>query len=44
MDLKCAFINGVIQDEVYVRQSPGFENRKHLDRVYKLLKALYGLK
>jgi hypothetical protein len=44
MDVKSAFLNGVIQEEVYVRQPPGFENPKHPHRVYKLLKALYGLK
>jgi hypothetical protein len=44
MDVKSAFLNGVMQEEVYVRQPPGFESFKCLDRVYKLLKALYGLK
>jgi hypothetical protein len=44
MDVKSAFLNGVIAEEVYVRQSPGFENHKYLDRVYKLSKALYRLK
>jgi hypothetical protein len=44
MDVKIAFLNGVIQAEVYVRQPPGFENPKYPHRVYKLLKALYGLK
>jgi hypothetical protein len=43
MDVKSAFLNGVIQEEVYVRQPPGFESLKYPDRVYKLLKALYGL-
>jgi hypothetical protein len=43
IDMKSAFLNGVIQDEVYVRQSPSFENPKYPDRVYKLLKDLYGL-
>ncbi|WVZ53538.1 hypothetical protein U9M48_004465 [Paspalum notatum var. saurae] len=41
-DVKSAFLNGFIEDEVYVRQPPGFESAK--DRVYKLRKALYGLK
>jgi hypothetical protein len=36
--------NGVIQEEVYVRQPPSFESPKYPDRVYKLSKALYGLK
>jgi hypothetical protein len=44
MDVKSAFLNGVIQEEVYVRKPPGFENPKYPHRVYKLSKALYGLK
>ncbi|WVZ53356.1 hypothetical protein U9M48_004314 [Paspalum notatum var. saurae] len=44
MDAKSAFLNGFIEEEVYVRQSPGFESAKFPDRVYKLRKALYGLK
>jgi hypothetical protein len=44
MDVKSAFLNGVIQEEVFVRQTPGFENSKYPNRVYKLSKALYGLK
>jgi hypothetical protein len=44
MDMKNVFLNGVTQEEVYVRQHPGFESPKYPDRVYKLSKALYGLK
>jgi hypothetical protein len=44
MDVKSVFLNGVIQEEVYIRQPLGFENPKYPDRVYKLSKALYGLK
>jgi hypothetical protein len=44
MDVKSAFLNGVIQEEVYVRQLLGFESPKYIDRVYKLSKALYGHK
>jgi hypothetical protein len=44
MDVKSAFLNSVIQEVVYVRQALGFENLKYPDRVYKLLKALHGLK
>jgi hypothetical protein len=43
MDVKSVFLNYVIHEEVYVRQPPGFESPKYLDRVYKLSKALYGL-
>jgi hypothetical protein len=44
MDVKSAFLNDVIQEEVFVRQAPGFENPKYPNRVYKLSKVLYGLK
>jgi hypothetical protein len=44
MDVKSAFLNGVLEEEVYVRQLPGFESEKYPHRVYKLRKALYGLK
>jgi hypothetical protein len=44
IDVKSAFLNGVNQEEVYVRQPLGFENYKYSDRVYKFSKALYGLK
>ena len=44
MDVKCAFLNGYLQEEVYVAQPPGFENEKHPNYVFKLEKALYGLK
>jgi hypothetical protein len=44
MDVKNTFLNGVIQEKIYVRQPPGFENPKYPNRVYKLLKTLYGLK
>jgi hypothetical protein len=38
------FLNGVIQEEVYVTHPPGFESPKYPDKVYKLSKALYELK
>jgi hypothetical protein len=41
MDVKSAFLNGVIQEEVYVRQPPCFECPKYPDRVYNLSNALY---
>jgi hypothetical protein len=44
MDVKSAFLKGVLEEEVYVRQPPGFENEKYPHREYKLRKALYGLK
>jgi hypothetical protein len=44
MDMKSVFLNGVIQEEVFVRQPLGFESPKYPDKVYKLSKALYGLK
>ncbi|WVZ52198.1 LOW QUALITY PROTEIN: hypothetical protein U9M48_003282 [Paspalum notatum var. saurae] len=44
MDVKSAFPNGFIEEEVYVRQPLGFESARFPDRVYKLRKALYGLK
>jgi hypothetical protein len=44
MDIKSAFLNGEIEEEVYVKQPPGFENPKKPNHVYKLRKALYGLK
>jgi hypothetical protein len=44
IDVKSVFLNGVIQEEVYVRQPLGFKNFRYPDRVYKLSKALYELK
>jgi hypothetical protein len=44
MDVKSAFLNGPIKEEVYVEQPPGFEDDRYPDDVYKLSKALYGLK
>jgi hypothetical protein len=44
MDVRSAFLNGVLEDEVFVRQPLGFESEKYPHRVYKLRKALYGLK
>jgi hypothetical protein len=44
MDVKNAFLNGVIHEEIYVRLPLGFESPKYPDRVYRLLKALYGIK
>jgi hypothetical protein len=44
MDVKSAFLNGVIEEVVYVNQPPGFESEKYPHRVYTLKRALYGLK
>ncbi|GJX64484.1 putative ribonuclease H-like domain-containing protein [Tanacetum coccineum] len=43
MDVKSAFLYGTIDEEVYVSQPPGFVDPKHPNKVYKVVKALYGL-
>nr|GFB82685.1 retrovirus-related Pol polyprotein from transposon TNT 1-94 [Tanacetum cinerariifolium] len=43
MDVKSAFLYGTIEEEVYVCQPLGFEDLDHPDKVYKVVKALYGL-
>nr|KYP72332.1 Copia protein [Cajanus cajan] len=44
MDVKSAFLNGTISEEVYVSQLPGFENNLLSSHVFKLNKGMYGLK
>jgi hypothetical protein len=44
VDVKSVFLNGVIQEEMFVKEPQDFENPKYPNRVYKLSKALYGLK
>ena len=44
MDVKSDFLNGFIENEVYVKQPPDYEDHIHPDYVFKLSKALYGLK
>jgi len=42
--VKCAFLNGPLEEDVYVTQPPGFEVKWKKQMVYKLHKALYSLK
>ncbi|KAK2356045.1 putative mitochondrial protein [Trifolium repens] len=44
MDVKSAFLNGFLNEEVYVHQPPGFKDEHKPNHVFKLTKALYGLK
>ena len=44
MDVKTAFLNGDLKEEVFVKQTPGLEDAELLDQVFKLNKALYGFK
>ena len=44
MDVKSAFLNDYIKEEVYVEQPPRFVDQKYLDHVFKVTKSLYGLK
>jgi hypothetical protein len=44
MDMKSAFLNGDLKEEVYVRQPPSFAVTGKEDKVYRLHKALYGLR
>ncbi|GKF45331.1 retrovirus-related pol polyprotein from transposon TNT 1-94, partial [Tanacetum coccineum] len=44
MDVKTAFLNVILKEEVYVGQPPGFVSKQYPDRVYAFDKALYGLK
>nr|GEU33300.1 putative ribonuclease H-like domain-containing protein [Tanacetum cinerariifolium] len=43
MDVKSVFLYGTIKEEVYVCQPPGFQDPDHPDKVYKVVKPLYGL-
>nr|GEY90045.1 retrotransposon protein, putative, Ty1-copia subclass [Tanacetum cinerariifolium] len=44
MDVKTAFLNGKLTEDVFMAQPKGFENAKYPKRVFKLQKAMYGLK
>lgn len=44
LDVKSAFLHGVLEEDVYVQQPNGYEAEGHEEKVYKLHKALYGLK
>ncbi|GJW42392.1 retrotransposon protein, putative, ty1-copia subclass [Tanacetum coccineum] len=44
MDVKTAFLNGILNEDVYVVQPEGFVNPKHPGRVCKLQRSIYGLK
>ncbi|GKC72386.1 retrovirus-related pol polyprotein from transposon TNT 1-94 [Tanacetum coccineum] len=44
MDMKMAFLNGPLMEEVYVAQPDGFVDPDHLEKVYRLRKSLYRLK
>ena len=44
MDIKSAFLNDPLDEDVYIKQSSGFIQSGKEKKVYKLTKALYGLK
>ena len=44
MDVKSTFLNGELEEEVYIEQPQGFEKSDHGDVFFRLKKALYGLK
>ena len=44
MDVKSVFLNGYVNEKVYVDQPPGFEDTSYPNHIFKLKKALYGLK
>lgn len=44
MDMKCAFLNGFLNEEVFVEQPKGFQDPHFPDHILRLKRALYGLK
>jgi Reverse transcriptase (RNA-dependent DNA polymerase) len=44
MDVKSTFLNGVLEEDIYIEQAPGYMKVGEEKKVLKLKKALYGLK
>ena len=44
MDVKSAFLNGLLKEEVYVEQQPGYEVSSEEHKLYRLKRSLYELK
>ena len=44
MDVQTAYLNGVLEEDIYMRQPEGFKDEKHPQMVCKLNRSLYGLK
>lgn len=44
MDVKSSLLNGILEEEIYVHQTAGYEVEGREDKVYRLKKSLYGLK
>ena len=44
MDDKTAFLNGYLEESIYLEQPEGYKTHEQQQKVYKLLKSIYGLK
>jgi hypothetical protein len=44
MDVKTAFLNGNLSEDVYMTQPEGFIDQQNARKVYRLMKSIYGLK